>query len=397
MRRVLSAVALTLGVGLLAAQPANATLYAISLVGPQAQGGSATVSGTATVEIAPTGPTKPAGAAYVVAPQGSGWDETSKVGMSKSSNGHFYAPLATGSIINGTYSLYARAWGGELKQYDPGDPSTYASDSLTLLVDNAPGTPQQLQGLPAPGAAILDWGAVTDSDRGDFVGYRVYVAAPSGDTCPDFGDAYRALQATDTTRVMVTGLDTGGQCFRVTAVRTSPVSGTIESGPSDATRVTISSASPTQTPGGGATTGPGSGSSASTGHHTHTVKRDGLTIVYGSAPAARAPVLPVAPLAPVFAGADPMSPDGPFSRHLPYRSPRSAGGAIPGAAAVDVAREAGAAGASPYLFALGGVLVLFSMALFRTTSSGVRGRHFGSIRAQTWGLLASARPYRPRH
>ena len=186
--------------------------------------------GTVTVQAHVTGGVGDAEyAAYRV---GGNW-----ISMEKVSEGSFASssrPWTTDGLPNGDYPLEVRVW-GDVPPYEPNDPKTYASQVVTVSVDNAPPAPGSVSARPSAGGVEVSWGAVATSGRGDFRGYRVL--AGRGRSCADA--TYREVAETSAAAFAHTGVSYGAWCYRVMALRASTVSGEIASVPSAAASVVL--------------------------------------------------------------------------------------------------------------------------------------------------------------
>lgn len=192
--------------------PAGAQLpYSVSISEPSA-GQVLTGSTTVRATVSGTGRSSVERAAFY---PGSGWSEAEATSMSGPNGGPFTGTWDTTGWANGTYTLSVRAYDG----------NAYRSASVGgLKVNNAPPAPSDLSASTGSDSVSLSWSDVYASDRSDFVGYRVY--RRSGDcSTADLG-AYSQVAETQTTNYS-SSLSPGQYCFRVTAVRTSPSSGTI--------------------------------------------------------------------------------------------------------------------------------------------------------------------------
>jgi hypothetical protein len=162
-------------------------------------------------------------AAYQAA--GGAWET-----MQPSGSGRFEsaAPWDTDAIPNGDYDVEVRVW-GDVPPYQPDEQRTYARQVVTISVDNAPPGPTGLHAAAGRSGIRLSWSAVPTADRGDFQGYQVLSKA--GASCGG-SSAYRQAGQLSATSFSLTGLSPGTYCFRVVALRSSTVSGTVASAPS---------------------------------------------------------------------------------------------------------------------------------------------------------------------
>jgi hypothetical protein len=168
--------------------------------------------------------------AYVLTEPGRPWDQARITSMDQlEAGGPWEGFLDTTVIPNGSYRLRVRAWGGSAGAYDAGDPETYAGAVLTVDISNAPPAPQGLAVQGGAGQAFASWEAVATADRSDFAGYEVYLAAKAATGCPRFGEAYTVRATTFATDHTEEGLGAGLYCFRIRALRSSPLTGTIGS------------------------------------------------------------------------------------------------------------------------------------------------------------------------
>lgn len=173
-------------------------------------------------------------AAYHLRPGGP-WSEAERVPLERTAEDRFEGTLDTTGVPNDAYELEARVW-GDVPPYRPGNPGTYASEVVTVRVDNPPPAPGAPSATATAGAVRLIWPSVETAGRSDFAGYRVW--GRRGSACPGAISAYEQLaETTDTSHT--TTIAPGGYCFRVAAVRTSPVAGTISSAPSPPVRIGV--------------------------------------------------------------------------------------------------------------------------------------------------------------
>lgn len=384
------------GIGLLAsvlvlgplAQSAWAVLYRVAITQPTTSG----VSGSVPVHASAKGfATTPTNAAYQVRPPGSGWLESAKVAMRRVGSGEFEASFASGGYLNGTYTLYVRAWGGEVLPYDPNDPATYAGSSKTLHISNAPSVPGGVSAIGGQDAASVTWSASSDTSRADFAGYRVYRTVAAGGACPAFDGSYELRHTTDATAYHEEGLPAGTYCYRVTATRTSPTSGTVASGASDAATALVSGAlgdggdpSPSPSPGDGGSGGDGGGgpggggdgdgSGSGAGGPGGTGGAPGYAD-FGTAPGAVAPDAPEPPALPKTAHARPAAPvavDNGYDQDLPYGTRNGTDEVLSAPGALESAREDGVPPRNGALALIGAgvALILSSLLLWRFARRG---------------------------
>ena len=292
MRRSAAVLLAAMGLLILLAPAADAALYTINITQPAS---SASVSGSVTVHVDTSGVNTPSNAAYQV--NSGTWSDSSKIGMSKSGS-DFQAGFDSSAFANGSYKVLVRAWNSGIKSYNPNDSSTYASDSVSIKISNSPSPPSNVLAYGGQGSASVEWYAIPTADRSDFTGYRVYRAQSSGGSCPAF-DAYESQGTTYSTTHSESGLAVGTYCFVVTATRSSPSSGTVESSPSPSATADVSpSGSPSPTPSGSPGGSPSPGGIPSPGGSPSPSIPPGPFIKYGRAPGAHAPNAPNAPAVP---------------------------------------------------------------------------------------------------
>jgi hypothetical protein len=228
MRRSLAAIALA-AIGLIASAPTATAGVGYSVIVDSPRG---VARGSVAVTAHVTGGV---GDAEHASYQISGG---SPVQMEKTGPGKFGgATLATEGLANGDYELEVRVW-GDVPPYDPSDPGTYARQSVIVSVDNAPPAPSGVAAVASGSTVRVTWGAIPTSDRSDFAGYRVL--GRSGTSCSGTS-GYRQIAELSAARFTAGGLAPGAYCYRVAALRSSPVSGTIASGLSAPVRATIGS------------------------------------------------------------------------------------------------------------------------------------------------------------
>ncbi|HWC31516.1 MAG TPA: hypothetical protein VG709_00120, partial [Actinomycetota bacterium] len=189
--------------------------------------------GTVTVQAHVTGGVGDAEyAAYRV---GGNW-----IQMEKAGEGRFTSssrPWGTAGVANGDYTVEVRVW-GDVPAYEANDSNTYASQAVTVSVDNPPPAPAGVSARPGGGGVEVSWRPVATADRGDFIGYRVLGGrAPSCANAP-----YRQLAETSGTVFTHTAAAYGTWCYRVVALRASNVSGAVASAPSAPASVALRAA-----------------------------------------------------------------------------------------------------------------------------------------------------------
>ena len=327
MRRAVVLASLVLASLALLAAPAYAALYDISITKPS----SSTVSGNVTVHVSSTGLNDPDHAAYEVRTSSEGWSESAKIGMSRVSGG-FESTFDSSGYANGAYKILVRAWNNGIRSYNPNDSGSYASSSKSINISNAPPIPTGVAAYGGKGSASVAWYAVSTADRSDFAGYRVYRAGASGG-CPAFGGDYQLQETTFSTTHSESGVSAGTYCFVVTATRTSPSSGTVESGPSDASSADVATGSspppsPTPTPSGSPSPTPSGSPSGSPSPSTK--PPSGPWIRYGTGPGANAGPVPRAPSV-AGGGSEGL---GSYKENLPY-GPQQVNQPVAGAAQGD--------------------------------------------------------------
>jgi hypothetical protein len=155
-------------------------------------------------------------------------------------------------VPNGAYDLEVRAWGSG---YNPGDRTTYANQVIDVLIDNAPPPPGGVQTSTNSSSFRVTWNAISTAGRSDFVGYDVY--QKSGNCTQDLSAFTKVAQVQATS--YSDAVPAGHYCFRVSSVRTSPVSGQIASGPSSPVLAKVGDTSSGGGGGGGGGGGSGSG------------------------------------------------------------------------------------------------------------------------------------------
>lgn len=228
MRRSLAAIALV-AIGLLAMAPIAAAGVGYSVIVDSPRGvarGSVAVTAHVTGGVGDV-----EHASYQIS-------GGSPVQMEKTGSGKFGGvTLATQGLANGDYELEVRVW-GDVPPYDPSDQGTYARQSVIVSVDNAPPAPSGVAADASGSTVRVTWGAIPTSDRGDFAGYRVL--GRSGTSCSG-SSGYQEIAELSAARFTAAGLAPGAYCYRVAALRSSPVSGTIASGLSTPVRATIGS------------------------------------------------------------------------------------------------------------------------------------------------------------
>ncbi len=242
MRRSLPPIVLALAavLAILPASPAGAAPYAVEITNPQADDGVALVRGRVRVVAEVSGLGGASDVAYVLTEPGQPWDQPGATSMGQlEAGGPWEAALDTTGIPNGTYRLRVRAWGGSAGDYDPNDEETYAAAVLALDISNAPPAPEGLEVQGGAGRAFAAWDEVATADRSDFAGYEVYVASKAGSGCPGFGDAYTLRTTTFATNHAEEGLAAGRYCFRIRALRSSPLTGTVGSKVSGAQEASV--------------------------------------------------------------------------------------------------------------------------------------------------------------
>ncbi len=281
MRRSASVLLLAVATVAMLATSASAALYSINITQPS----SSTVAGNVTVYVSVSGVTKPSSAAYEM--NSGSWSESSKHSLTKLSNGNFQATFDSGGYANGSYKILVRAWNNGVMTYNPNDSSTYASDSVSVKVNNAPPAPSSVTASGGKGTASASWYAISTADRSDFAGYRVYRASSPDGTCPSF-DTYQYLETTFSTAHSDSGMSAGTYCYVVTSTRSSPVSGTIESSPSSSASADVqASGSPSPSP--SPSSGGGGGSPSPSGSPPPGWHPTGNLIQFGRGPGAHAP------------------------------------------------------------------------------------------------------------
>lgn len=220
MRRALSLA--TFAAILASASPAGAVGWSVSIESP-----GAAASGVVVVRArAGGGVGQPTGAAYHVRSSG-GWSQGSAVGMG-GSGAVWSASWATAGLSNGTYQLEVRMW-GDVPPYASGDPTSYASRTVSVAVENAPPSPAGLSAALVAGEHRLSWTPIPTAGRSDFNGYRVWRSRGPG--CGPGLSGYTKVAATDGSSYRAPA-DPGAWCFVVTAERSGPVAGSVASGPS---------------------------------------------------------------------------------------------------------------------------------------------------------------------
>ncbi|MDQ4004933.1 MAG: hypothetical protein M3135_01360 [Actinomycetota bacterium] len=181
-------------------------------------------SGVVPVRIRVSGGFRDAEQAAFHIRQGGAWNDGQRTDMTLVDEGVFEASWDSTELQNGSYRLEVRAW-GEVPPYDPSDPSTFAGESVELAVDNAPPPPGPLQGVSPAAGIRIGWAAIPTSDRGDFDGYRIYVAR--GDPCPTDASAYQHVADVADPLYADDAADPGRYCLRVASARASAVTGSI--------------------------------------------------------------------------------------------------------------------------------------------------------------------------
>jgi hypothetical protein len=306
----------------LAAAPASAgepsAGYDVTLESP---GGPA--SGSVAVRVRVSGGVRDAEqAAFHLRTAGS-WRQDASIGMARVEENVFEAVLDTTLWPNAAYRLEVRVW-GDVPPYDPDEPSTFARALSDVAVENAPPTPSRLEGLTRSPGVRLGWPAVETADREDFVGYRVL--ARKGTTCPAAVEAYRTVATLSQLLFASDRIGEGHYCFRVVAVRSSPVSGQIASPPTPGLRVQV---------------------------------------VGGSAPGVEAVDAPVPPPPPPLGEGHVEVSDGEFVEGLPY-DPQTVTTAVDGESSSSPAREAGSdPRRMPTSIAVGLILMVSALLLRR--------------------------------
>jgi hypothetical protein len=233
VRRALSTAALTLSFGLLAVPAGAGVGYEVDIEAP-----AGAVGGTVVVLARAAGGVGEAEhAAYHVRPQGP-WVEGESVALDRAGEGRFESrtsPWDTAALPNGRYRVEVRIW-GDVPPYDPAQPRTFARGVATVAVDNPPPSPAGLVSSSGSPSVRLGWDEVLTADRGDFLGYRVF--RKRGSSCSGTV-AYTAVA--DVVDPFYASGDTpeGAYCYRVAAVRSSPVSGVILSPWSTAVRLEV--------------------------------------------------------------------------------------------------------------------------------------------------------------
>jgi hypothetical protein len=331
MRRALTLAAL-LAVSAPAFAQEPSVSYSVTVESP-----SGVALGDVPVRVRVDGGVRPAqSAAYHLRTAG-GWSESQSVRLSRASEGLFQANLDTAAIPNDAYRIEVRVW-TDIPPYDPGDPRTFSRAIVDFAVENPPQTPLDLQALTPATALRVGWDAVDDSDREDFLGYRVFLSRHH--PCPAELAAYTAVADVEELTYSDEELGPGEYCVRVASARRSTARGEVLSPPSAPVRISIAKSPGTVVGGGGIVFGRGGG------------------IAFERTEEAEPPP------APKLGEGDPVISDGEFIQDLPY-GPRTVtqapGGGWGSAGEAAVSREAGVdPKRTPALFA--GGLILATMA-----------------------------------
>jgi hypothetical protein len=291
--------------------------------------------GDVPVRVRVGGGVRPAqSAAYHLRTAG-GWSESQSVRLSRASEGLFQATLDTAAIPNDAYRIEVRVW-TDVPPYDPGDPRTFSRATVDFAVENPPRTPLDVQALTPATALRVGWDQVDDSDREDFLGYRVFLSRRH--PCPTELAAYARVADVDVLTYSDEKLGPGDYCVRVASARKSTLSGEVLSPPSAPVRISIDKRPGTVVGGGGIVFDRGGGIMFERTEKTEP------------------------PPAPMLGEGDPVISDGEFVQDLPYgpQTVAQAPGSW-GAGEAAVSREAGVdPKRTPTLFA--GGLILATMA-----------------------------------
>jgi hypothetical protein len=218
------------------ASPAQAVAYEVTIGAPED-----VVRGTVPVRAAvDDGVGEPTFGAYHLRPTGV-WVESQRVMLDRTGERAFESvrnPIVSTRLPNGTYRLEVRVW-GEVPPYNPDQGRTYARQIAEVSVDNPPRAPRGLGGVTGSSSVRLGWRAVPTSDRSDFAGYAVH--RRKGSSC---GGNRGFRQVATVGDPLYTSRDTpaGVYCFRVSALRTSVLAGTIASPLSEGAVVEVAAA-----------------------------------------------------------------------------------------------------------------------------------------------------------
>jgi hypothetical protein len=166
-------------------------------------------------------------AAYQARPAGQPWVEKESLSLEPLPGGRFAAsePWSTHVLANGEHDLEVRVW-GEVPSYDPDRPGTFARSVLRVVVDNPP-LPPRVKATTSVRAVRLRWKDVPTAEREDFLGYRVRTARAKA--CPSGAEPYTLSAEIVGSDWSDLGAAPGHVCYRVSSVRSSDVTGTIES------------------------------------------------------------------------------------------------------------------------------------------------------------------------
>jgi hypothetical protein len=259
MRRPLAAAVALLSLAsplvALLAGPASASVpYSVEIVRPRGEEGRARVRGTVAVLADVRGLGEASDVRFVLTEPDGGWDPASARALELRDDGLWAGSFDSRAIANARYRLIVRAWGGSGGPYDPDDDSTFAVANLIVEVGNPPEIPQGVVVEGGAGGLTVRWDEVPEAGRSDFAGYEVYLdLADEAGACPAFPGDYSLRSTTFATSHSEGGLDAARYCARARALRTSPSSGQVPSGISEAAVGSVS-------PGDGSSPGsPGEG------------------------------------------------------------------------------------------------------------------------------------------
>jgi len=224
--RLTLAAVLALGMGTSASAGVGYSVH-IEAPAPDPAGGTVVARGDLGVQVRVEGGVGDAtSAAFRLNEADGGWIDQERVDLAAVAPGRFASaePWSTRHLPNDTYELEVRVW-GDVPAYDPRNRGTYAVARMPLVVENPPPAPRPAATTGVRSVRVW-WRDVPSAARSDFVGYRVWQA---GGGCPDDAGRYRMVGETRGTSWASYAVPPGRACYRVTAVRSSVVRGTIDS------------------------------------------------------------------------------------------------------------------------------------------------------------------------
>ncbi|MGH2692247.1 MAG: hypothetical protein ACRDHM_07055 [Actinomycetota bacterium] len=282
-----------------------------------------------------------------------GWSEAQSVRLTRVSENVFEDNIDTAALPNDAYRIEVRVW-TDVPPYNPNDPRTFTRSIVDMAIDNAPQTPQDLLAQTPATALRVGWDSVDDSDRSDFLGYRVFVFKAR--SCPPELAVYRQVAELDELTYADESLGAGDYCVRVASARKSVVTDELLSPPSPPVKVSIDRASKTVLEGGGGIVFGGGGSGG------------GGSIMFERTEKAEPPPVPA------LGEGDPVISDGEFVEDLPY-GPKTVTQAPDGSVSgEEVSLEAGVdPRRTPTLIAGGLILATIAGLLRRFLSAAPRG------------------------